>query len=158
MEVGDLPGAHARCNFGGIDCPAGGLSVAARCATSAPIPLKSVWEKSDVSAVARGEPPPTTVESVDAPGVFTQNGSERSKNAVVAFVDGASFWTPTSPGEHSLMAYQTSAGGPIETVTVNPGVLLGPGCISHPDGNRGVSPRVRLDGRHIQPFGCMFVV
>ena len=23
-------------------------------------------------------------------------------------------WTPTAPGEHSLMAYQTSAGGPVE--------------------------------------------
>lgn len=41
-------------------------------------------------------------------------------------------WTPTAPGEHSLMAYQTSAGGPIETVTVNPGVPIGPGCIVAP--------------------------
>lgn len=41
-------------------------------------------------------------------------------------------WTPTAPGEHSLMAYQTSAGGPIETVTVNRGVPVGPGCIVAP--------------------------
>ncbi|MFG1782613.1 hypothetical protein ACGFIU_09245 [Rhodococcus oryzae] len=41
-------------------------------------------------------------------------------------------WTPTAPGEHSLMAYQTSAGGPIRTVTVNPATPLGPGCIVAP--------------------------
>lgn len=41
-------------------------------------------------------------------------------------------WTPTAPGEHSLMAYQTSAGGPIQTVTVNPATPLGPGCIVAP--------------------------
>lgn len=41
-------------------------------------------------------------------------------------------WTPTAPGEHSLMAYQTSAGGPVETVTVNPGIPIGPGCIVAP--------------------------
>ncbi|WP_430335305.1 hypothetical protein [Rhodococcus sp. ACT016] len=41
-------------------------------------------------------------------------------------------WTPTAAGEHSLMAYQTSAGGPIETVTVNPGVPIGPACIVAP--------------------------
>jgi hypothetical protein len=43
-----------------------------------------------------------------------------------------SLWTPTAPGEHALMAYQTSAGGPIETVTVNPGTPIGPGCIVAP--------------------------
>ncbi|MDJ0396552.1 hypothetical protein QMK17_24940 [Rhodococcus sp. G-MC3] len=41
-------------------------------------------------------------------------------------------WTPTTPGEHSLMAYQTSAGGPIETVTVNPATPLGPICLVAP--------------------------
>ena len=41
-------------------------------------------------------------------------------------------WTPTAPGEHSLMAYETSAGGPIRTVTVNPATPLGPGCIVAP--------------------------
>lgn len=35
-------------------------------------------------------------------------------------------WTPLTAGEHSLMAYQTSAGGPIATVTVNPATPLGP--------------------------------
>ncbi|MGW6376035.1 hypothetical protein ACWFRB_08215 [Rhodococcus sp. NPDC055112] len=43
-----------------------------------------------------------------------------------------SLWTPTAPGEHTLMAYQTSAGGPIETVTVNPGTPIGPGCVVAP--------------------------
>jgi hypothetical protein len=43
-----------------------------------------------------------------------------------------SLWTPTAPGEHTLMAYQTSAGGPTATVTVNPGVPIGPGCIVAP--------------------------
>lgn len=41
-------------------------------------------------------------------------------------------WTPTAPGEHSLMAYETSAGGPVRTVTVNPATPLGPGCIVAP--------------------------
>jgi hypothetical protein len=41
-------------------------------------------------------------------------------------------WTPTAPGEHSLMAYQTSAGGPVQTVAVNPPTPLGPGCIVAP--------------------------
>ncbi|SNS99818.1 hypothetical protein [Rhodococcoides kyotonense] len=41
-------------------------------------------------------------------------------------------WTPTAPGEHSLMAYQTSAGGPIQTVTVNPATPIGPACIVAP--------------------------
>ncbi|MFE4499821.1 hypothetical protein ACFRFQ_08140 [Rhodococcus sp. NPDC056743] len=50
----------------------------------------------------------------------------------VIFGHAVTLWTPTAPGEHSLMAYQTSAGGPIETVTVNPGVPLGPGCIVAP--------------------------
>ncbi|MFE3291292.1 hypothetical protein [Rhodococcus sp. NPDC059234] len=41
-------------------------------------------------------------------------------------------WTPTAPGEHSLMAYQTSAGGPVNSVTVNPGTQIGPGCVVEP--------------------------
>ncbi|WP_237341709.1 hypothetical protein [Williamsia soli] len=41
-------------------------------------------------------------------------------------------WTPTAPGEHSLMAYQTSAGGPIQTVTVKPATPLGPACLVAP--------------------------
>ncbi|RRQ29242.1 hypothetical protein DK926_05005 [Rhodococcus sp. Eu-32] len=41
-------------------------------------------------------------------------------------------WTPTAPGSHSLMAYQTSAGGPVQTVTVNPAIPVGPGCIVAP--------------------------
>jgi hypothetical protein len=41
-------------------------------------------------------------------------------------------WTPTAPGEHSLMAYQTSAGGPVRTVTVNPATPLGPVCLVTP--------------------------
>ncbi|MFE5876851.1 hypothetical protein ACFQ6H_16410 [Rhodococcus sp. NPDC056506] len=41
-------------------------------------------------------------------------------------------WTPTAPGEHSLMAYQTSAGGPVATVMVNPATPIGPGCIVAP--------------------------
>ncbi|MCZ4590530.1 hypothetical protein O4328_44150 [Rhodococcus opacus] len=36
------------------------------------------------------------------------------------------------PGEHTLMAYQTSAGGPVETVTVTPGAPIGPVCIIVP--------------------------
>jgi hypothetical protein len=51
-----------------IACPAGGLTAAVRSATSAPIPLRSAWEKSEVSAVARREPPPTTGELDEAPG------------------------------------------------------------------------------------------
>jgi hypothetical protein len=43
-----------------------------------------------------------------------------------------SLWTPTAPGEHTLMAYQTSAGGPVEAVSVNPGTPIGPGCIVAP--------------------------
>lgn len=41
-------------------------------------------------------------------------------------------WTPLTPGEHSLMAYQTSAGGPIATVTVNPATPVGPLCLVAP--------------------------
>lgn len=41
-------------------------------------------------------------------------------------------WTPLTPGEHSLMAYQTSAGGPVATVTVNPATSLGPVCLVAP--------------------------
>ncbi|MDV8024799.1 hypothetical protein [Rhodococcus sp. IEGM 1330] len=41
-------------------------------------------------------------------------------------------WTPLTAGEHSLMAYQTSAGGPITTVTVNPATPLGPICLVAP--------------------------
>lgn len=41
-------------------------------------------------------------------------------------------WTPTTPGEHSLMAYQTSAGGPVTTVDVNPATPIGPGCVVAP--------------------------
>lgn len=41
-------------------------------------------------------------------------------------------WTPTAPGEHSLMAYETSAGGPVRTVTVNPATPLDPGCMVAP--------------------------
>lgn len=40
--------------------------------------------------------------------------------------------TPTAPGEHSLMAYQTSAGGPIATIDVNPAVPVGPICLVAP--------------------------
>ena len=43
-----------------------------------------------------------------------------------------SLWTPTTPGEHSLMAYETSAGGPIATVTVNPATPVGPICLVAP--------------------------
>ena len=43
-----------------------------------------------------------------------------------------SLWTPTTPGEHSLMAYETSAGGPIATVTVNPATAVGPMCLVAP--------------------------
>lgn len=38
-------------------------------------------------------------------------------------------WTPTSVGTHTLTAYQTSAGGPIRTVIVKPGIPVGPACI-----------------------------
>lgn len=38
-------------------------------------------------------------------------------------------WTPTRPGKHRLTAYQTSAGGPIRTITVRPGTPIGPGCL-----------------------------
>lgn len=41
-------------------------------------------------------------------------------------------WTPTAPGEHAIMAYQTSAGGPVEKVTVNPALPLGPLCFVAP--------------------------
>ena len=43
-----------------------------------------------------------------------------------------SLWTPTTPGEHSLMAYETSAGGPVATVTVNPATPVGPLCLVAP--------------------------
>lgn len=41
-------------------------------------------------------------------------------------------WTPTTPGQHSLMAYQTSAGGPVATVNVNPATPAGPLCFVAP--------------------------
>ena len=41
-------------------------------------------------------------------------------------------WTPTRIGEHTLMAYETSAGGPTATVTVNPATPIGPVCIVAP--------------------------
>ncbi|MDH6282410.1 hypothetical protein [Prescottella agglutinans] len=50
----------------------------------------------------------------------------------VVFDHALALWTPTAPGEHAIMAYQTSAGGPVETVTVNPGVPIGPACIVAP--------------------------
>lgn len=50
----------------------------------------------------------------------------------VVFGHKATLWTPTSPGEHSLMAYQTSAGGPIATVSVNHATPLGPICLVAP--------------------------
>ena len=40
-----------------------------------------------------------------------------------------SLWTPTRPGKHVLMAYQTSAGGPQRSITVRSGTPVGPGCI-----------------------------
>lgn len=43
-----------------------------------------------------------------------------------------SLWTPMRTGEHSLMAYETSAGGPTATVTVNPATPIGPVCIVAP--------------------------
>lgn len=43
-----------------------------------------------------------------------------------------SLWTPTAPGEHAIMAYQTSAGGPVEKVAVNPALPLGPLCFVAP--------------------------
>ncbi|MCZ4278980.1 hypothetical protein [Rhodococcoides yunnanense] len=43
-----------------------------------------------------------------------------------------SLWTPTAPGVHSLMAYETSAGGPVATVTVNPAISVGPICLVAP--------------------------
>ncbi|MFC9923385.1 hypothetical protein [Rhodococcus sp. NPDC127527] len=45
----------------------------------------------------------------------------------VALGDKVTLWTPAAPGEHSLTADQTSACGPIQTVTVNPATPLGPG-------------------------------
>ncbi|WP_241962403.1 hypothetical protein [Rhodococcus opacus] len=50
-------------------------------------------------------------------------------NSPVVLGHAFSLWTPTAPGEHTLMAYQTSAGGPVETVTVTPGTPIGPVCI-----------------------------
>lgn len=50
----------------------------------------------------------------------------------VVFDHAFTLWTPTAPGEHSVMAYQTSAGGPVETVTVNPATPIGPACIVAP--------------------------
>lgn len=50
----------------------------------------------------------------------------------VIFGHAVTLWTPTAPGEHSIMAYQTSAGGPEETVTVNPATPLGPVCLVAP--------------------------
>ncbi|PTR22198.1 hypothetical protein C8K36_11268 [Rhodococcus sp. OK519] len=50
----------------------------------------------------------------------------------VIFDHAFTFWTPTAPGEHAIMAYQTSAGGPVEKVTVNPAIPLGPLCLVAP--------------------------
>jgi hypothetical protein len=41
-------------------------------------------------------------------------------------------WTPTAPGGHAIMAYQSSAGGPVENVTVDAGAPVGPSCIVNP--------------------------
>jgi hypothetical protein len=38
----------------------------------------------------------------------------------VIFDHAFTLWTPTAPGEHAIMAYQTSAGGPVEIVKVKP--------------------------------------
>ncbi|MDV7347686.1 hypothetical protein [Rhodococcus oxybenzonivorans] len=46
-------------------------------------------------------------------------------NSPVILGHAFSLWTSTAPGEHTLMAYQTSAGGPVETVTVTPGTPIG---------------------------------
>ncbi|OUS97263.1 hypothetical protein CA951_02640 [Rhodococcus sp. NCIMB 12038] len=53
-------------------------------------------------------------------------------NSPVILGHAFSLWTPTAPGEHTLMAYQTSAGGPVETVTVTPDTPIGPVCIVAP--------------------------
>jgi fermentation-respiration switch protein FrsA (DUF1100 family) len=53
-------------------------------------------------------------------------------NSPVLLGHAFSLWTPTAPGEHTLMAYQTSAGGPVETVTVTPGTPIGPVCLVAP--------------------------
>ncbi|WP_254699096.1 hypothetical protein [Rhodococcus sp. SGAir0479] len=50
----------------------------------------------------------------------------------VMFGHAVTLWTPTAPGEHSIMAYQTSAGGPEETVTVDAATPLGPLCLVAP--------------------------
>ncbi|BDE57458.1 hypothetical protein [Prescottella equi] len=50
----------------------------------------------------------------------------------VIFDHAFMLWTPTAPGEHALMAYQTSAGGPVEKVMVNPALPLGPLCFVAP--------------------------
>lgn len=50
----------------------------------------------------------------------------------VMFGHAVTLWTPTAPGEHSIMAYQTSAGGPEETVRVDPATPLGPLCLVAP--------------------------
>ncbi|MDV7246378.1 MULTISPECIES: hypothetical protein [Rhodococcus] len=63
---------------------------------------------------------------------FPQNFVSDYYVTPVVFDHALVLWTPTVPGEHNLMAYQTSAGGPVETVTVNPGTPIGPACIVAP--------------------------
>ena len=50
----------------------------------------------------------------------------------VIFDHAFSLWTPHLPGEHAVMAFQTSAGGPVETVMVKSGTPIGPGCLVAP--------------------------
>ncbi|OZG29133.1 hypothetical protein BH683_010730 [Williamsia sp. 1138] len=50
----------------------------------------------------------------------------------VIFDHAFTLWTPTAPGQHAIMAYQTSAGGPVEIVEVEPATPVGPACFLAP--------------------------
>ena len=41
-------------------------------------------------------------------------------------------WIPRTPGDHRIVAYHTSAGGPDVTVPVGTGIPLGPACFVLP--------------------------
>ncbi|MCM6772017.1 hypothetical protein NDR87_03010 [Nocardia sp. CDC159] len=64
---------------------------------------------------------------------FTQ-AATFSPGHYVDTVDGVATvrWTPTQPGTHAIMAYQTSAGGPVLTVQVGNGINTGSACLVLP--------------------------
>ncbi len=85
--------------------------------------------------VARADMSPSGVSFADIGGksrILPQNYfSDRNQVYLAPVINRHAYalWTPTSRGKHTLMAYQTSAGGPKRTVTVRSGIPVGPACI-----------------------------